>query len=167
MTQPATSQAIAAAIEPEDEPDQLGLFAEPETDAGRMKVAYLPRGRGRPPGARNKRTERTIAWLLSRHKDPREVLLEIAQANVADLAALAGCDLFQALQEKRLAATAVLPYVAQRQPLALDVTNKSVVYLTIQEGAGELAQGDGIGLTATVVDNVEYQEVSEADDAKV
>lgn len=167
MTQPTTSQAIAAAIEPEDEPDQLGLFAEPETEAGAAKLWHLPRGRGRPPGARNKRTERTIAWLLARHRDPRQVLLEIAEANLADLAALAGCTLLEALQEKRMAATAVLPYVAQRQPLAVDVTNKSVVYLTITEGGGELAQGDGIGLTASIVENVEYQEVSGGEDAKV
>jgi hypothetical protein len=74
--------------EADEEERQYGLFAEPQTEAGRAKALTYRRGPGRPPGARNRRTERSAAFLLSRHRDPREILLEIAEANVADLAGL-------------------------------------------------------------------------------
>lgn len=160
----AAVEAVLATVE-DDEDEQLGLFAEARTEEGR-RHQQIKRGPGRPPGARNKRTERTIAWLLGRHRDPRAVLLEIAEANVNDLAALLSCSLHEAMQEKRLAAIGVLPYVAQKQPLAIDVTNRSVVYLTINEGSSE-ASGDGLGLTAKLIENVQYQEVSGGDDATV
>lgn len=144
--------AIAAADEPIDA-EQDDLFGPPATPQGALLARR--RGPGRPPGSRNKRTERTVAWLLQRHRDPREVLLEIAEANVHDLAGLLGCSVFEAAQEKRLAAIGVLPYVAQRQPLAIDVTKRSLVYLTIRDGAAELAD-DGVGLVAQVIDNATF-----------
>lgn len=155
----AAVEAVLVTLD-DDEDEQLGLFGEALTDEGKRK-AMIKRGPGRPPGARNKRTERTIAWLLGRHRDPRAVLLEIAEANVNDLAALLSCSLHEALQEKRLAAIGVLPYVAQKQPLAIDVTNRSVVYLTINEGAVSEGDGDGLGLSAKLIENVQYQEVSD------
>lgn len=162
----AAVEAVLAATEDDDADEQLGLFAEPLTAEGQRKLPER-RGPGRPPGARNKRTERTIAWLMSRHRDPRQVLLEIAEANVGDLAALLSCSLHEALQEKRLAAIGVLPYVAQKQPLAVDVTNRQVVYLNIHEGDVSVGEGDGVGFAVRVLDNVEYQEVSGGDDDKV
>src|SRR5260221_4206747 len=162
----AAVEAVLAATEDDEDDLQLGLFAEPLTPEGRRKLPER-RGPGRPPGARNKRTERTIAWLLGRHRDPRQVLLEIAEANVADLAALLSCSLHEALQEKRLAAIGVLPYVAQKQPLAVDVTNRQVVYLNIHEGDVSVGEGARGGFAVRVLDNVEYQEVSEGDDDKV
>ncbi len=162
MTTPlATTNAIGAAIDDLELEDQLELFAAPTTDAGAL---MRPRGPGRPPGARNKRTLRAVEWLLQRYKDPREVLLEIAQANVHDLAALVDCSALVALQEKRLAAAAVLPYVAQKQPIAVNVTGRQVVHLHI----GELGISEGGDeLTATILENVEFQEVSDAGDGDV
>lgn len=128
--------------EADEEEAQFGLFAEPETEAGRAKLVPYGRRAGRPPGARNKRTERTAAFLLARHRDPREVLLEIAEANVADLAGLLGCTMLEAAQEKRLAAIAVLPYLASKLPIEVDLRKHSVVHLTIQEGAVALAERD-------------------------
>lgn len=166
----ALEVALAAAGEPEEleEAEQLDLLRQPETIEGEMKMrAVERRGPGRPPGARNKRTERTIAWLLSHHRDPREVLLSISDKHPADLAAVLGCSMLEALQEIRIAAGAVLPYVAQRQPLGIDVTNRQVVYLTINEGGQATHQEGGVGLSASIVENVEFQEVSEDDPKKV
>jgi hypothetical protein len=147
--------------EADEEDAQFGLWSEPSTAAGRTKGAS--RGPGRPPGARNKRTERSTAFLLSRHRDPREVLLEIAEANVADLAALYGCTMMEAGQEKRLAAAAVLPYVAARMPLALDVTKRSVVYLTLNHGeAIEATEKTGIGLAAQVVEHAQVIDIADS-----
>lgn len=152
----AAVEAVLATID-EDEAEQLGLFAEPATPEGRRRM-LISRPPGRPPGSRNKRTERTVQWLLARHRDPRAVLLEIAEANLHDLAVLLGCTLFEAMQEKRLAAIGVLPYVAQKLPLAVDVTNRQVYQLTIVKGAAEPA---GVGVAARIIENVQIQEVSE------
>ena len=164
-------EAVAIALGQVDElvdaeDEQLGLFGVPATEEG-LRRANIKRGPGRPPGARNKRTERTVAFLLARHRDPREVLLELAEANVADLAALLGCSLYQAAQEKRLAAIGVLPYVAQRMPLAVDVTNRQVVYLTINEGQVEQSEATSDSVAVRVLQNVEYQEVSDGQEQQV
>lgn len=151
-------RAAVEAFEEEPEPEQLGLFAPAETDAGKLKEREGSRGPGRPAGAKNKRTERTTAFLMQRHRDPREVLLEIAEANLKDLAGLLGCSLHEALQEKRLAAIGVLPYVAQKLPLAVDVTTWKGIRLVIDDGAGDPAT-DGVGVTAQVLNNVVYEEL--------
>ena len=149
-----------------DEAEQLGLFAPPQTEEGQRKSLVKSRI-GRPPGARNKRTVATVDYLLSRHRDPREVLLEIAEANVADLAALLGCTLFEAVQEKRLCAAAVLPYVAQRQPLSIETSARNPVYLTIVDGQAAPADNSAAGaIEARVVhpDDVELLPLGEEGD---
>lgn len=165
MTERAVT-TIAGELAPEDdEAEQLGLFGDPQTAEGRATATVRGRtGAGRPPGARNKRTERTVAYLLSRHRDPRQVLLEIAEANVFDLAALLGCKPFEAMQEKRLAAIGVLPYVAARiTPEVID--NRQVIHLHI--GSFDAAAGGGEGGMVQVLDPEEYQQVSDGDDAKL
>jgi hypothetical protein len=143
------------------EAQQFGLFAEPETEAGRAKMVSYRRGPGRPAGSRNRRTERTVAFLLSRHRDPREVLMEMAEANVADLAALLGCSLFEAAQEKRLAAIGVLPYVAAR--ITPEVLNDNrVIHLTIETGVAEPGVGDDPLAGAKVIDRAEYEVIEDA-----
>ena len=121
------------ALADERDAEQFSLFGEPQTEAGATR--WLTKRRpGRPPGSLNKRSHRTVQFLLSRHRDPREVLLEIAEAHVADLASAMGMTMAEALTEKRLAAIGVLPYLAHRMPIEIDVSQKSVVYLTINEG---------------------------------
>ena len=89
------------------------------------------------------------------------MLLEIAEANTADLAALLGCSLFEAMQEKRLAAIGVLPYIAARQPIAIDLTRHNVVHLTIQEASE--APDQGFGLVARVIENAPAPPTSDAE----
>lgn len=162
----AIAQALAGQIEAEHEAAdaedaQLALFAAPATEAGRKKAGPLAaRGPGRPPGARNRRTEHTLAFLRARHRDPRVVLLEIAGANVHDLAGLLGCSAHEALQEKRLAAIGVLPYYAARlTPEVLQQFNG--VFLTINEGRIAGAGGGGVGASALVLEKMQYQEVND------
>lgn len=169
MAETGTKAALDTAVatyEPPAEEEQLDLLGlpEPATEAGR-KLIETKRGPGRPPGARNKRTQRTVDWLLSVYQDPRAVLLAIAQAPADELAARLGCTPMEALQEKRLAAAAVLPYVAQRQPLAVDLNTKSVVYLTINDTPNQAPDSAGVELTARIVEDVEFQRVSEGDQA--
>ncbi len=159
------ARALDEADDQEDE--QFGLFAEPETEGGRLKVQHVRRGPGRPPGARNKRTERTVQWLLARHKDPVEGLLQIADMHPADLAAMLSCTMLEAVQEQRLCRRDALPYVKQRMPLAVDVTNRQVVYLTISDGQVEQSAGGEGSIAARILNNVQYQEVSGDDPAAV
>lgn len=148
---PTALAAAMAAHEPEPEPEQMDLLGlpAPKTDAGQAIVDK--RGAGRPAGARNKRTIREVNWLLSTYQDPRAVLLAIAQTPVDVLMATLGCTAMEALQEKRLAAIGVLPYVAQKQPLSVDVTNRKIVYLQIGD-VGFDDSSDGVGLTAKIID---------------
>ncbi len=152
---PKLHEAIGAPAPTEagEDDEQLDLWGEPETEAGRALLGA--RGRGRPAGAKNRRTlrqERAAAWLLSRYPDPAERLLALGSMNVADLAALLGCTMLEAAQEQRLSLIAVLPYVKQRQPLAIDVRSRSAIYLTIKEGAQLEAGGEGVEIAATIVD---------------
>jgi len=153
----AVKLAMAAAGEDFDEaaPElDLGLPA-PRSAAGRALVEE--RRRGRPPGARNKRTAATVERLLARHEDPRAVLLAIAETPVDELVACLGCKPLEAVQEKRLAALGVLPYIASRQPLAIDLTNHRVINLTIVEGEATAAPILDHGEDEAVVKVVENQ----------
>ena len=73
----------------------------------------------------------------------------------------------EAAQEKRLAATAVLPYLSSKMPIEIDVTKRSVVYLTIVEGHAEQApEGEGIGMKVKILDGaIEYQALGPPDAA--
>lgn len=130
---------LVAENEPE-EAEQLGLFAPPETEAGERAAQRSGwNGVGRKPGARNKRTMATVEFILARHRDPRVVLAEMAEANVFDLAALLGCKPFEAYQEKRLAAIGLLPYVAARlTPEVID--NRQVIHLHLGDTGGAGAE---------------------------
>ncbi len=163
------SVALPAAIEAFEEPgdaeqmDLLGL-PEPTDTVERVALEQLRTGRaGRPKGARNKRTVRSVEWLLSTHRDPRAVLLAIAEASTEELALALGCKPLEALQEKRLAAIGVLPYVAQRMPLAIDLTERKIVFLSIDAGP---ADAGGVGLTARIVNDAKLVEVDDAGQAK-
>lgn len=155
---------IALSIEDQLDEDerQLGLWSEPATAAGRAKVAERARGPGRPPGARNKRTEVTVAHLLQRYRDPRAVALERIQMHPADLAALLGCPVFDASQEQRLYMQAIFPFIHARiTPEVID--NRQVIHLHLGglDGAGEAATAGAV----RVLDAVEYHEVAESSSA--
>ena len=167
MSGKAGPQALAQELAAlgDDEP-ALDLFAEPETEAGRVKTMHLPRGPGRPPGSRNKLNERTLAWLRAKYPDPRERMLAIVAANPAYLAAIWGCKIFDAVQEQRLCAAIVMPFVAQKQPLSVDLNTKTAVYLTIVEGDQSHETGITVDVTPQVVSIEEIQGLKDDDKAK-
>lgn len=135
------ADAIAEQLEADEE--QLGLWSEPVSAAGAAKLRLVPRGPGRPPGAKNKRTEATVAHLLQRYRDPRAVALERIQMHPADLAGVLGCTVFEAAQEQRLYMQAVFPFIHARiTPEVID--NRQVIHLHLGgvEGGGG-ASGPG------------------------
>lgn len=134
--------------------DLLGL---PKPSAGE-KQETEHRGRGRAPGSRNKRTIEWTEYLLSRYASPLEVLAQIATMPVKDLVASLRCTKLEALQEKRFAAIALLPYLHAKQPVAIDITKRQVVNLNIIIGDDspppDEPEEQTLSLTATVVERL-------------
>jgi len=125
--------ALPAPPFPEAPAAQLPLLADGDlvqTGAPRPNEDAI-RGRGRPAGARNKRTEDWTRYILGKYTSPLEVLAQIATMPIDEIAKLADCKRLEAFQEKRQAATALLPYLHQRQPLAVNLSEHKVVNLTI------------------------------------
>jgi len=91
----------------------------------------------------------TVAKLLETYKDPRAILLEIAGTDTATLAKQMHGTLADALAERRLCAQAVLPYVAQKLPVQVDMRHTRAIHLNIvddrqyQELAEVAASQDG------------------------
>lgn len=143
--------AGAPAPEPEqiDLEDLLGLPKAP------VSPGSAPGGeprRGRPPGSRNRRTVQWCEFILRRYASPLEVLAQMTVAPIDELRAALGCTALEAFQEKRHAATALAPFLHQRQPLALNITERKVVYLTITtEKPDGRSAGDAVTLDAEVI----------------
>jgi hypothetical protein len=73
----------------------------------------------------------TVSQLLETYRDPRAILLEIASMDTAKLAAEMHGTLADALAERRLCAQAVLPYVAQKLPVQVDMRHTRAIHLNI------------------------------------
>ena len=143
--------------------DLATLLGLPAPTAHQSAQIHQRRGAGRPPGARNKRTEAMADYILAQTTPPALTLARMASMPVHELATLLGCSLLDAWQEIRLCAQAVAPYLHQRMPLAVDLTNHKTVTLTIVEtGDAGPANEDSL-----VLDVVEFQEVSEDDPDKL
>lgn len=73
----------------------------------------------------------TVSQLLEGFGDPRAILLEIAATPTEQLMKDAGCTYMEALAERRLSALAVLPYVAQKLPVQVDMRHTRAIHLNI------------------------------------
>ena len=73
----------------------------------------------------------TVSQLMESFRDPRAVLMEIASTDTHTLAEQIGCTLMEALGERRLCAQAVLPYVAQKLPVQVDMRHTRAIHLNI------------------------------------
>jgi hypothetical protein len=153
----ALRTAIDAFEASEVEETQLPLegLGLPVTDAV-VRIRERTGKPGRPLGARNRRTEEMANYLLSKYAHPLERLAQIWSTGTEELAVSLGCSKQEALVEQRLAITAALPYLQPKLPLAVDLTNRKEIRLTILEdashapGAGQ-DDDDVLTLTATVI----------------
>lgn len=101
---------------------------------GRMAEGFGQprRGRGRPAGSRNRRTEDWARLVLTTHRSPLLVLADFYSMPVEELARRLQCDLLDAAKLQITAARDLAPYVHQRLPQAvnLDVSgNLPVLHL--------------------------------------
>ena len=116
------------------------------------------RGRGRPPGARNRRTAEMLEYLETLGFEPP--LLALAKRVAVDTKALARalrCSIKDAYDSQNQALVALLPYWHQRLPMAVDVEERRSIALTVQAidvAGGEIeADYDTIMLGDLLVDD--------------
>jgi len=160
---------IAAAIEtvgvgeaPAAGGEQLSMLPgddEAPTGAGERAA----RGPGRPAGARNRRTKEMVDWLLRQRglRSPLEVLVELANRDTRDLARELGAEsLIDVVKLRVSAAVAALPYVEQKQPVAIEAEGSGGGIIQINLGASSDAPA-GLGLPLAKIE--EIQDVSDDD----
>lgn len=150
----AGAEAALARWQGAPEVQQGSLFgADPAEPDGIGELAPAPRGRGRPPGSRNKSTEDWSRFLLTRYRSPLIGLAEIAQATPAalqqelggapDSEGKGGVTLPECLRIIMSAQQALAPYLHQKQPTALDAGGAGLFTLVI-EGGGGSDGGEGV-----------------------
>lgn len=150
-----------------DQVVQAALFDDlGEADTGRLdapsplSAAIQPRASkgGRPKGSRNRRTEAVAAWLLSQHRHPLAVMAEAYSMAPAAFLAAAGFKhdekgdddapcysndlLFEALKLQMRMAEVVAPYLAQKQPQAVQLDAQGSVQISLG-GVSLPARGQG------------------------
>lgn len=123
-------------------PEQAELHELVGFPADLAQAAVQRRG-GRPAGARNKRLADVARVVRETLGDTLLQQAAIATMPLADLMAL-GLKAKEALEEKRLSAATILPYIEQKRPIAVDVTGRQVVHLDIHIGGGEGEQNQGV-----------------------
>lgn len=166
--QEEAADLVQAVLFEDLEPHETGAL-----DAPSPLTRALTSKAGRPRGSRNRRTEAVTSWLLSQHRHPLQVMMEAYSMSPAELAGRLGLskarvqvqrdgekviieydeydnevllDLFK-LQVRM--AEAVAPYVAQKQPMAVQVDGKA--HLTIGfEGVSLPARGPALGNSGVV-----------------
>lgn len=163
----ATAIATVGAGEaPASAAEQLALLPAAAGETLAEPVGLTERRIGRPAGARNRRTKEMVDWLLNARglKPPLEFLLELLDKSTAELVDL-GVKAEEALKLKVHAATAALPYVHQKQPMALEAVGKTAGLLVLPgEGGTAEEQAEDMGFTLELMADgkaVAYQQLSE------
>jgi hypothetical protein len=137
----ALEEVLEGELDP-GEAAQADLWDLDETETGQLdapsplaRALTAPR-KGRPRGARNRRTEAVTSWLLSQHRHPLSVMMEAYSMSPAELAAKIGlgkeADLLEVYKLQLRMAEAVAPYVAQRQPQAVQVDARGALTVAFQ-----------------------------------
>jgi len=150
-------QGIAAAVAsmdvgspPSEGADQEPLFegdferADAPSPFGEIDERRGRRGGGRPPGAKNKRTEEWATYILSRYRSPLIALAEIYSRPVHELARELDCEALDALKVQRDAASALAPYIHQRMPQAVHIDERKVGVLVLGDFQGDAAALGGL-----------------------
>lgn len=141
-------EAIGVGEPPSDEAEQLALLplSSPGTEPRAPDAtAQKRRGRGRPPGAKNKRTEEWTEYLLTQYQSPLITLAETYSRPVEDLATELGCKREEAFKLQLSAAKELARYVHQAQPQAIQVEGKGELRMTLgvsQEFVDMVQQND-------------------------
>lgn len=129
------------------DPLQLELIrdATPGRDAGTAVAVAERRGRGRPPGALNKRNQRFREQLLAmcHGQHPALVLARATVTPVEQLAATLDCARSEAYGFQLRAAAELLPYLEGKQPVQVEFSRRADVVLVMAgNGGGSIDGGE-------------------------
>lgn len=120
------------------DPEQLELIRDtvPARDAGTAVAVAERRGRGRPPGALNKRNAKFRDQILALGPHPALALQRAYSTPVEVLAAQLGCTRLEAAQLGIRAAAELLPYVEGKQPVTVDLRQQHDVVMIMAGAPG-------------------------------
>ena len=120
--------------------EQLELIRDslPGRDAGAAVIVDRRRGRGRPPGARNRRNAKFRDQILALGPHPALALQRAYSRPVEVLAAELGCTALEAFQLQVRAAAELLPYIEGKQPVTVDLRqhHDAVIVMAGAPGVG-------------------------------
>ena len=134
-------------------PDLFAGDDEPEGDVERAPSRFFNAldvaggRRGRPPGARNKKSLDFEKWFYAMgYPDPAQCLAELMTIDPLDLrdvaraAGIEAPDLNQVLQLKRAAAAELMPYLHGKKPTEVVVTDERLPILVVASGTNQMAE---------------------------
>ena len=119
--------------------EQLPLLPLDVTDGEGFPVPREKRGRGRPKGSTNKRTQEWADYLLGRYGSPLEAMAQIYARPVHLLAIELQCSILDAVKVQLVAAKELAPYVHQKLPVQVDLGEKGLVNLVINTASERFA----------------------------
>lgn len=135
-----------------------GQTAEPSVLPEALPSQAEERGRGRPKGSTNKSTKEWVDFFLSRvKKSPLIFLGELYAQNTEELARKMNAKREDMLKLQISAAAAVLPYVHQKQPVAVQVQAEELPTIQIfasQSLYNQFNNGSGDVKKEIVVDGI-------------
>lgn len=124
---------------------QFSLFAPADPLPDDAAPAVIEKGRGRPPGSRNKATEELRAFVRSKYGDPGLKLMERVFSDPKTLAkvlnAPSAWDVFKAQSEWMLR---LMPYMWAAMPAELKVQAKGYLAVGISAVPNSLKAGDQV-----------------------
>ena len=140
----ATEQQLSL-LEPVSPEDVLEAREALGFGAGKLAVLAEARARrrGRPPGAKNKRTDDFAKWINGFGQHPAITLMQISSTDTEVLVGLSGKSYLECLDRRIRCAEALLPYLESKKPVAVDMTFSGVADLIIQgvtHSDGEIAE---------------------------
>ena len=150
---------VGAGEAPSVAAEQLALLPAAPSETVAEAVASGERRIGRPPGARNRRTAEMFSWLLAARglQPPLEFLLEMTGKTTSQLVE-EGVKLEDAMKLKVHAAIAALPYIHQKQPIAVEAAGKTPIALVLPgEGGTAEEQAADMGFDLEILPNGNMQ----------
>jgi hypothetical protein len=102
------------------------------SDEDKKRQDVQKRGRGRPPGAENKKTMEWMKYINSKYTNPLIFLAECYNRPAAELAKQLGCTTEKAFGFQMAAATKMTEFTNQKMPTTVELGADGDLALTIQ-----------------------------------
>ena len=152
---------IESSMEQQDLP-----LVESGRDVDRMEAVEVgldetgeKRGRGRPKGSKNKRTEDWTEYLLNNYRSPLIMFAETYSRPTAALALELRCTFEEAFKIQMDAAKQLAPYVHQKLPQAIEIEgDKGLINLTMVVTEAYAAIQSNTGIKIIDAETVEIEE---------